>query len=502
MSSPQHVPYCDHDIVVVPVTDPPGAAIPLLYYGNGELSVLCLQYLCSPSISNKSSTMKDGIAKSLGLLYDFSKKVLPDLRVASKQVPLLLDKFCRALLFGTIQPDSSCPYGLYWPPRSWGTAQRYIDCVEKFSRWVRAEQGNFDLNPIETSFQNHISAAYSKELRAYTSLLLHLKNAADSKFPNSRLTFLSRSSNLSFPIDRPDRAIAFPKNKVWPMIFKGCKRQRLRKANNRPAYEEQFNIRNQLAFLLLFFGGLRESNLFHIFINDVFVDSHGVAKVMLYHPEKGSILYRAPGMPHSKLITREQYLREAYNLAPRNRSHKKMPDFAGWKNLLLEKGPPDYYATVHWIDRRAGILFWRLHSLYIRNIRPLTCNHPYYFINLSPDHYGKPWRVSGLIEAFNSAVRKVGLTPTKRYGTVPHGARHFYGQCAADMKIDPRVRQVMMHHRHILSQHRYQIPGPDRVNEIINEAYCRMGSEALPETGSLMETFRSTDPYAFLTDFE
>ncbi len=221
---------------------------------------------------------------------------------------------------------------------------------------------------------------------------------------------------------------------------------------------------------------------------------------MLYHPEKGTISYRTPGSESTKLISREEYLREVYGLVPRNRYHKKMPDFAGWKNLLLEQGAPDYYATVHWIDPRAGALFWKLHCLYIRNIRPLSCDHPYYFVNLDPHHCGRPWRVSSLIETFANAVKKIGLTPTKRHGTVPHGARHFYGQCAADMKIPPRVRQVMMHHRHILSQGRYQIPNPERVNEIINEAYERMGSNALPQISTIIESFRGIDPFLFLTE--
>ena len=52
--------------------------------------------------------------------------------------------------------------------------------------------------------------------------------------------------------------------------------------------------------------------------------------------------------------------------------------------------------------------------------------------------------------------------------------RHYYGQRAADMGIDPRLRQIMMHHTSIFSQFGYQMPSPDQVDAHLDRAQQKM----------------------------
>lgn len=89
-------------------------------------------------------------------------------------------------------------------------------------------------------------------------------------------------------------------------------------------------------------------------------------------------------------------------------------------------------------------------------------------------------------KAWQSAVERIGQIQGKAYGTNPHAGRHYYGQRAADIGLDPRIRQIMMHHRSIGSQLRYQVPSPEQVDVVLEAAQRRILAavlDAKPETG-------------------
>ena len=160
---------------------------------------------------------------------------------------------------------------------------------------------------------------------------------------------------------------------------------------------------------------------------------------------------------------------------PRNLHNKREREWAGWKNLLLQVGAPHYYARGFWIDPDLGRMFQEVHKLYVRYHRavvPDVC--PYYFVSLHGSSLGQPWTVKAFQKAWRTAVERVtGTRQAMSAGTNPHAGRHRYGQRAADMGIDPRVRQIMMHHRSLHSQFVYQVPSPEQVDRAIGDAQSR-----------------------------
>lgn len=472
--------FHDHDLIIVPVMSPPGSSIPLLVYGNGLVSRLAYNFITTPRFSGKSTTAKDQAVKAIGLLHDFYSKFTLGNTDSHHKPERLLDEFCNALLNGTVQASGHCHYGLFWQPKSWEQAAIYIRNTADFTHYLYEEHDLDMPSPIELLFRDDVKTAHHQELKAYYSLLFHLKSG-------SKITKGSNYSHFSSSLatqGAESKTRTFPSEHVWPMIFDGCKRTRTPRKTSHPRYSDTFNVRNQLAYLLIFFGGLRESNLFHIYANDIFLGNEGLARVNLYHPVKGSIQHHPPGNDRPILLRRQEFLQQQYGLVPRNTLHKKMPLFAGWKSLLLTQGKPNYYSQVHWLAKKAGKLFWDLHTLYISQIRPTNCNHPYYFVSLNDDNYGEPMKISAFLDSFRTSVKRIGLKPSKLYGTTPHGGRHFYGLSAADLKIDPRVRQVMMMHKHIMSQHRYQIPQPATIDRMISEAFSKQSNKATKKVNS------------------
>ena len=487
--------FHDHDLVVVPVKMPPGSAIPLLIYGDGKISRLAYDYITSPRMSGLSSTSKDQAVKAVGLLHDFHQKVARTSKRQAESAERFLDRFCKALIYGTVQSDGSCPYELYWHAKSWEHASNYIRQIQRFLKSFIDENDTELAVLTEWRFLSFSLSAYAQEAKAHFSLLFHLSENQAMR-------------NSSFPIQRgqnnpraPSTTNAFPANKVWSMIFDGCAKANSSRAGVALNYSERFNVRNQLAYLLIFMGGLRESNLFHIFSNDVLLDAAGGAQVNVYHPTKGTIRHSVPGSSKAKFTTRQEFLVRNFSMQPRNMLHKKMPLFAGWKNLLLTRGAPHYFSQVHWIHPSIGPLFWKLHCLYMLYVRPATCAHPYYFVSLGHQTFGEPWKISAFVDAFRASARRIGLEPSKHFGTTPHGGRHYFGLSAANLQIDPRVRQVMMMHRHIASQHRYQVPSPKVINDTISQAFVGLSrtptSSELPASSQSRPSFY--DPLAYLT---
>jgi hypothetical protein len=153
-------------------------------------------------------------------------------------------------------------------------------------------------------------------------------------------------------------------------------------------------------------------------------------------------------------------------------------------------------------------MFLRLHTLYLKHIRVrYGTNHPYYFISLDSRNMGEPWTINGFQEAWQTAVEKIDLRQDKLLGTNPHGGRHWYGQTAADLGIDPRIRQVMMHHKSILSQQCYQIPSAASVNAHLERAHANvlrsMSISPVEDTDELaLDQFDPSDLHSFLGQAE
>lgn len=222
--------------------------------------------------------------------------------------------------------------------------------------------------------------------------------------------------------------------------------------------ESCHSIRDILAFLLMFYGGIRSSELCHILVLDIapFVDKEtGGAIISIAHPEYGWVNYfRKRDQKWVKNVQRKIFLQEEYGLTPRNLLPESDSLHAGWKGMTYEnKG---YVNQVKWCRQDIGILFYELHKNYMKVRAYVGTNHPYYFINSdvtrSRKFYGQPMKLKGLRDRFDDACHRIGLETGKENGVNPHGARHFYGYFLANvLKISKEMAQICLHHASIES---------------------------------------------------
>ena len=123
-----------------------------------------------------------------------------------------------------------------------------------------------------------------------------------------------------------------------------------------------------LFWLLLFDGGLRTSELLHIYVRDIDMERKtGMARVVLADPRDGKIAWTtATGQQQFSL--RANFLARRFRKIPRHDLGAKHPERAGWKGMKYED-QQNRESFVYWSDPQAGQLFWKLHVQYMREIR-------------------------------------------------------------------------------------------------------------------------------------
>lgn len=456
-------------MVVLSLAAPYSRQISVLTLPNGEFFWPLIEYLLTPRISTCSSSTQHAIVRAIQILLDLVASGIADNPTKS------IYRMEELLVSGTYKKDSPCPYGLYWRPRSRETAKATCRRASRFLEWLQvADPGALRQIFGDLSINSH-----------------NLQRAG----PPHSLRKDAKRSTPSSSVRQTKRARAFPEKYIWRIIFQGC---RVRSTKHPKRYTEAYNVRNQLAYLLLFFGGIRSSNLFHIFTSDLKRRNNGLIDVRLAHPTDSSGHLDNPTNER-----RGEYLETHFNLRPRQLLHRNDPYWAGWKHLLIEIGPPLNYSNVYWICPYAHRLFSRLVKLYFVELQSIGRNHPYLFLNLSNVNYGSPWTVKSLQSAFQSSLKRIGAPRGIAHGTHIHGARHFYGQKARRLHIDPRIRQIMMHHRSILSQAQYQNIEPFEVNEALQRAVeLNSNTDLMQQALGEMPAFASDPIRTLLADYE
>lgn len=461
-----------HSIIRAPIAAANGRVLPILVLEDGSVFTPGVEWLCTGKLlSLAPKTLSDAV-QALGLLYDYYCAAYKRRVVNASELDRMLVAFGEAVLHGTINQNGDCPFGLYWRGRP-DRAVRLAQHVQRFCAFVSGERWDHCADHADDGLLPKLRQSWGCVVRRYDgSLLAHLAHARRTE----RAPALVRS-RTSHAVDDA-RPTPFPSEYVLPLITEGCRRERRLSDRSLPEVLRTYNVRDVLAFLLLIGGGLRTEELFHIFSNDIYApENDGKVRVNLYHPVRGAITWTPLAARRPTTTSREIFLKERYGLTPRNLYDDRHPLWAGWKGLLLTHGAPRFYAQVFWIHPFFGQLFWGLHDMYMKHIRlPCGNRHPYYFVSLGRSSMGDPWTVGSFQEAWQKALKRIGLTQNRLHGTNPHAARHWYGQRAADMGIDPRIRQVMMHHRSIISQLRYQRPSAEQVNDHIDLAHKRMSA--------------------------
>jgi site-specific recombinase XerD len=246
---------------------------------------------------------------------------------------------------------------------------------------------------------------------------------------------------------------AFPEDKFEALLCKGF------------LHSQRKDFRGACITLLLHGAGFRESEPFHLYVQDVFPDPADrlAYRVHIHHPEFGE----APsdvglGQATGSQLNRATFLRLHYGLEPRNRVAGSL--HAGWKNPLLDE---KYYMRAIWFMPQYGRWFKELWDEYLRQIVGISRTHPWAFVNLDREPIGAPYTIDKFQRAHAAACERIGLQAAKALGTTPHGHRHAFGQRLKQAGLDPAYIKLFMHHKSVNSQQSYTRPTPEQTRQAL-----------------------------------
>jgi len=433
------------------------AAMPVLIVDPGEIPVFVASFIRNMMLLGCKGPTATKAAHALGLLYDFYviEKQQPDLDERALQ--MLIKQFYEARRYG-------CE-GLGWKPVSLKTALDDLEHIRRFSTFCHENYGHIPVTERELILISSLSSRNfnlwlaQARARKRFDLLFHIYNSTQHN-----------QSSVNTRVFKPDHgkpmrvtsAKYFPPDRVRDFI------------------ERSANMRDLLCWLLLFYGGLRISELLHIYVRDIDMERKtGMARVVLADPRDGKIAWTAV-TGQQQFSLRADFLARRYRKIPRHDLGAKHPERAGWKGMKYED-QQNRESFVYWSDPQAGQLFWKLHVQYMREIRlRIPDRHPYYFVSIKGDVLGQPLKLKNLREQFYDTAKRIGLARNQS-GVNPHGARHFYGYfCATHLRFSKEKLQVMMHHRSIISTEIYYALDSKVVRDELERAHLRMLTE-VPE---------------------
>lgn len=423
-----------HSLIYVPVADKRKSNLPIILMPDGSRFFEALHWTAERFKHGLSGATLKKQVEAVGTFIDFFYGYKGEPEVTPEILRSLLEEF-------TSLRAKGCE-ALGWSPITPNVARRELEYISMFFDHCADAFGYLPVNAsVEVSTA---SLSYKDRLRESKRADLRRKGLLGYLWKTSR----SASGRTWM------RAVCVPRSspvdgnsfKSFPPLMVA------------PVLESCHSIRDVLALILLFYGGVRSSELCHILLQDVspFPDPKtGEALVTLAHPEFGLVDYhRKSDGKLRRGIQRQVYLAEEYELAPRNTLSTSDPLHAGWKGMTYEdKG---YHAKVYWSRPDMGILFYSLHRRYMDIRARAAGRHAYYFVSSDAQHsganYGQPMKLKSLRDRFHDACVRVGLTPGRANGVNPHAARHFYGYFLANiLRVSKEMAQRFLHHASIES---------------------------------------------------
>ncbi|QPF72247.1 site-specific integrase [Roseateles sp. DAIF2] len=433
----------------------PGIDMPALLTPVGLLRPL-LDYFVAEQHKSLSWMRKVTHSVQLFLEYMHANPSEVDTRV-------LFANFARRLYTGTFDLQTRAdPSGLCWAPRSISDASRIISDLNLFLDWQGERQ------PAALSVNPRVSASrYEKQwldaatrYRRENALLGHLWSRRDEASVSSSRQVRAKRG----PHSRDGEPPAFPEGEFMNLLTDGFR------------VGKRIDYRGQLITLLLHGAGFRESEPFHLYIEDVAHDpiNPGAALVRIHHPSAGHAPSSWRGnLKKNKRGTRAEYLMDEFGLKPRNQNFDN--SHAGWKGGLCDA---PYYMEARWFEAQYGTIFMDAWLRYLHQISRIDRNHPFAFVNLGRGRLGDPYKVSQFNDAHAAACRRIGLNVRKDLGTTPHGHRHAYGRRLVKAGMNQKYIRIFMHHASIESQAVYTQPTSAEVAEALQSSMDRLAASS------------------------
>lgn len=437
----------------------------ILIEHNSDTHVLEQLYKYQLKNKIKSRTWHNKLVQAVGLLLDYIESNQENYTSAKD----FFEIFTESIYSGTINEDGLDPSGLYWLPKRVETANMLLSALNGFSDWLYNEYGAVQLNPWREATRYEERLNWMAQInKSQHSFLGHLDDVHEiSETAKQARNVVKRRK----PYSSRGNTKAFPENQIHNLLWEGFKNIR---KNDELDLIDSHNWRDIAITLLMHGGGIRHSEVFHLWVQDVFPDPEdsNLAVVRIYHPSEGKAPYDFKNPNTGKYVTnRESYLLLKYGLLPRNKYSAKDKRFAGWKEPRLDNNE-DKYMHVYWLSKEWGYIFMYVWKMYMaKRLRDgIKDTHPFAFVSHSPQYKGEMMPLRTQRESHEKAVEKIGLVVGKSYGTTPHGHRHAYGQRLKKAGIDSIIKQRAMHHKSEKSQDVYTEPTVEEVTDTLNNA--------------------------------
>lgn len=473
---PLHHTTCDIQISGVP----PLRSIRVVITPQGILDSL-VNYFGAQENRSKSPAWRNSVARSVGYFYDFSIEARK-LYETNPSPANFLSEFAYHLLAGTIDTEGDDPLGLYWPKQPFATVDTYIKNLTAFGDYCERVHGAKAANPWRKSlkFSEQLARFRAWDRRNNESLIQNIASRKDA-WRNSEIT---RTLSLGYgPRFNMDEGIAFPEGRFDELITEGFIKPG---SGHRSSLIDRLQIRDAMIAVLQRGAGFRESEPFHLYIDDVWQNptKPGSALVRIHHPSESRVLTFDPIAGRETFIKRGNYLKPL-GYAPRHLLHGK--ERAGWKDPLLirDSETKSLYMEAYWFPQGYGELFWQLYKAYLV-IRPRT-SHPFLFVTERGERTGEPYKIAQYEKKLKRAVERIGLIYSKSQGTTSHGFRHRYGHDLRVAGIERETRQKLMHHKNPNSTDQYGQILSREVNEKLERAKVSMSRNFFPLTSTTSE---------------
>ena len=417
--------------------------LPALYTDKGVI-LSHLRYLAW--FSNKSESWRERSVFSLKLLTEYINTV-PEISTATN----VLKSFTIALVTGTIDfkllNDES---GLFWKPRKIRDANNILFHITHYTDYLALQDGYSAsrVNPFKkaTGYEERLNwcAYYHKQANVF---LNHLSNHKSAQEHSQQVRLVGAMPDNKVDIEK---VIRFPADKIDKLFNIG-----FLKKNGHCDYKLQAMT------MLMHYGGLRKSELFHIYVSDITQNPN--------HPEEALVRVYDPVFgtsPNPKYKIRSEYLLGETNFKPRNKYRFSERLYSGWKSPLLTS-KKRYFEVVFSPPQKArDFLNTWVNYLKYQRVEPTIQNtHPFAFTN----NQGLPESVKNFQRYHKSAVEKIGLLCKKENGTTEHGHRHAYGYRVRQSGLDRIEIQKAMHHKSPLSSLIYTEPTIEDIRNKMRE---------------------------------
>jgi integrase len=450
----------------------PGRPVPLVILQDGKPGYVINQWvywLLEEGVT--PSTLEQHI-RSVMQLYEFCYRKYGNESLNETQSLNLISDFLEAKRKGSQL--------LGWKPnRRSSTLKKYLHSINLFDKWNTTFNKALHLNPNEECFMTRYQVNLKFRQRKKFDLLIHLHPAKIHK--QKVYKYNVKIDHQRFCVDSHIIPKAFPVEMFVPLI------------------EATRNPRDQMLWLLMAGGSLRQSETLHLFYEDVLgINKDGVPRIRLADPETGIISWYKDGrqVTGNRLQYMEDCFRneifkktrpDLFQIMPRTMG-KRGRDHAGFKGMTFSDsgesciidGRYTTWNELFWIEPAFGYRFQKAYQEYVSDNffnKPGGWPwHPWLFITQVKTLYGTPLTLQAIRSAWKTALTRIGLGNS---GLSPHSLRHMYGAyCASVLQLPLEMTRTLMHHASVSStQVYYHLRSADVRNAITEAILNRLQTE-------------------------